>query len=260
MILTSNNLVAGNLIDSNPTGTAVIGQTENGIVFSGSDNTVGGTVAAARNILPTDGIWLQGAASGNLVEGNILGLDITGAIKLAQYGIGIEADGPNNTIGGTVAGSAEHPRRVGLGRPEPGRHQLYGQPDRGQPGRHGHHRDDFDSQRWLSPVDHGRRHQQHDRRHHTRRRQCAVQQQLWVVDRQLLLRQPGRGELDRHRHHRHTVALRLNGRQYRRRRQHDRRHGRRPRATSSRASSTPAALMRTSAPASGSRARGRLAT
>ncbi len=106
MILTSNNLVAGNLIDSNPTGTGVIGQTENGIVFSGSANTVGGTVAAARNILPTDGIWLQGEASGNLVEGNILGLDITGTIKLAQYGIGIEADGPNNTIGGTVAGSA----------------------------------------------------------------------------------------------------------------------------------------------------------
>ncbi len=106
MLLSSNNLVAGNLIDSNPTGTAVIGQTEDGIVFSGSNNTVGGTVAAARNILPTDGIWLQSAASDNLVEGNICGLDITGTIKLAQFGVGIESDGPNNTIGGTTAAAA----------------------------------------------------------------------------------------------------------------------------------------------------------
>jgi len=105
MVLTSDNLVAGNLIDSNPTGTAVISGTAYGITFGGSNNTIGGTVAAARNILPTDGIWLQGNAQHNLVEGNISGLDITGTIKLSSNS-GIEVDGPNNTIGGTVAGAA----------------------------------------------------------------------------------------------------------------------------------------------------------
>ncbi len=105
IVATSDSLVAGNLIDSNPTGTAAIGQTFGGITINGSNNTLGGTVASARNILPTDGIWVQGAASGNLVEGNISGLDITGTIKLSGNS-GIEVDGPNNTIGGTVAGSA----------------------------------------------------------------------------------------------------------------------------------------------------------
>ena len=105
IVATSDNQVAGNLIDSNPTGTAVDGQSYGGITINGSNNTIGGTVAAARNILPTDGIWVQGAASHNLVEGNISGLDITGTIKLSGNS-GIEVDGPDNTIGGTIAGSA----------------------------------------------------------------------------------------------------------------------------------------------------------
>ena len=62
MLLTSNNLIAGNLINSNPTGTAVIGETYGGIAVDGSYNTIGGTVAAARNVLPDDGIWIRARA------------------------------------------------------------------------------------------------------------------------------------------------------------------------------------------------------
>ena len=105
MLMISNNLIAGNLIDSNASNTAALGQTYGGITLTGSGNTVGGTVAAARNDLPTDGIWLQASAQHNLVEGNISGLDITGMIKLSSNS-GIEVDGSNNTIGGTVPGSA----------------------------------------------------------------------------------------------------------------------------------------------------------
>ncbi len=105
ILITSDNLVAGNLIDSNLTGTAVLSQAYSGITVNGSNNTIGGTVAAARNIVPNDSIWLQSGAQGNLVEGNIAGLDITGTVTLSGYGR-IEVDGPNNTIGGTVAGSA----------------------------------------------------------------------------------------------------------------------------------------------------------
>ncbi|MGO9919363.1 MAG: hypothetical protein ACLQIB_32270, partial [Isosphaeraceae bacterium] len=109
-LLTSGNLFAGNLVDTNPTGTAVIGQMYNAVAVAGSNNTIGGTVAAARNILSTDAIWLESPAQNNLVEGNFLGLDITGTVKLTSNG-GIEVDGPNNTIGGTVAGAAN----VGVG-------------------------------------------------------------------------------------------------------------------------------------------------
>ncbi len=106
MDLGSNNLIAGNLVDSNPTGTALLGETYGGITIGGSNNTIGGTVAAARNIMPNNGVWLQGNADHNLVEGNISGLDITGTIKLTTAGAGFEVDGSDNTIGGTVAGSA----------------------------------------------------------------------------------------------------------------------------------------------------------
>ena len=111
MFLTSTTLVAGNLIDSNPSGTAVLGSTEGIIIGTteydpiGSNDTIGGTVAAARNILTNTGIWLQTGAQDDLVEGNISGLDITGTVKLSDSS-GIEVDGPNNTIGGTAAGSA----------------------------------------------------------------------------------------------------------------------------------------------------------
>ena len=101
----SNDLVAGNLIDSNPGGTAVLGELSSAIRVGGSHNTIGGTVAPARNILPTDAIWIQAGAQYNLVEGNISGLDITGTIKLSSSS-GIDVDGANNTIGGTVSGSA----------------------------------------------------------------------------------------------------------------------------------------------------------
>ncbi len=112
MFLTSDTLVEGNLIDSNPTGTAVVGQTQ-GIVIGttaadliDSGNTIGGAVAGAGNILTNTGIWLEHGAQDNLVEGNISGLDITGTVKLTTGGAGIEVDGPDNTIGGTTAGAA----------------------------------------------------------------------------------------------------------------------------------------------------------
>ena len=47
-----------------------------------SDNTVGGTTAAARNIISgnaDDGIEIEGSGtSGNVVEGNFIGTDATG--------------------------------------------------------------------------------------------------------------------------------------------------------------------------------------
>ena len=51
--LTNNNLVANNLIGTNVAGTFPVPNTNNGldIVFGAQGNTVGGTTAAARNVI-----------------------------------------------------------------------------------------------------------------------------------------------------------------------------------------------------------------
>ena len=113
----SNNKVQGNLIGTDKTGTAVLGNLEMGVeINNGSKNLIGGTVSGARNIItgngisssnsviPGVGINIQGvSATGNFIQGNFIGTDITGKTSLnnsAQTGIYIA--GNNNTIGGAT--------------------------------------------------------------------------------------------------------------------------------------------------------------
>jgi hypothetical protein len=110
-----HNLVAGNLIGTIATGTTALGN-GNGMLIWSNYNTVGGTTAGARNIISGNnnpfgggGIAIQNVGnvlaggSYNLVEGNYIGTDITGAIGLGQQATGIGIAGAYNTIGGTTA-------------------------------------------------------------------------------------------------------------------------------------------------------------
>jgi hypothetical protein len=115
----NQNLVAGNLIGTTATGLAALGNGA-GIYVTGNNNTIGGTTAGARNIIAgnsgpggggfdnlaidIDNVGPVSLAGGsyNLVEGNYIGIDITGTTSLGgQAGIGIA--GAYNTIGGTTA-------------------------------------------------------------------------------------------------------------------------------------------------------------
>ncbi len=108
---TAGNLVAGNLIGTDATGKIALGNSNVGVfIFSGaSGNIVGGTSAAARNIISASGsagIVFDGT-SGNLFEGNYVGTDITGSVALGNkaVAVGLQDASPSNTIGGTVAGA-----------------------------------------------------------------------------------------------------------------------------------------------------------
>ncbi len=110
---TSGNLIEGNYIGTNPAGTAALANKRGGVyLYLGSTrNTVGGTTAAARNVISGNGgsgVGLEGkGTSGNLVEGNFIGTNAagTGALGNSADGVRIDTGALANTIGGTVAGS-----------------------------------------------------------------------------------------------------------------------------------------------------------
>jgi parallel beta-helix repeat protein len=104
---TTNNVVQGNFIGTNPAGTAAVGNTFGVYIQDASGNTIGGT-GLARNIISgnaDDGINILGSsATGNTIAGNYVGLDAIGTTALGNGDDGINIESPNNTVGGTTAG------------------------------------------------------------------------------------------------------------------------------------------------------------
>ncbi len=103
---TGGNAVQQSLIGTNAAGTAALANGSGITITDSPNNTIGGTQTAFRNIISgntVDGIRIAGAASvGNLVQGNLIGIDI-GGVAAIPNGSGIEIVGAsNNTIGGAV--------------------------------------------------------------------------------------------------------------------------------------------------------------
>jgi hypothetical protein len=105
---TSGNIVAGNYIGTDITGTNSVGNTIAGIyLLAGTQsNIIGGTIAAARNVISGNtnyGVYFMNpGTSGNLVEGNYIGVTPDGAHALGNQfaGVIIYDGATNNTIGG----------------------------------------------------------------------------------------------------------------------------------------------------------------
>ncbi len=106
---TTGTKIAGNVIGLNPAGTVAIGNSYQGVYVNAPGTIVGGSVAAARNIISANGNngVLIGATTAALVQGNYIGTDVTGSIELGNQfsGVFIDAGGTNNMTGGTAAGT-----------------------------------------------------------------------------------------------------------------------------------------------------------
>ena len=107
----TNNLIQGNFIGVNTSGNAALPNGRDGIMVAGAAQTIGGTAAAAGNVLAANarnGITLAGpAAIGNLVQGNKIGVNAAGTASLANItGVVIQGGATNNTIGGVIAGAS----------------------------------------------------------------------------------------------------------------------------------------------------------
>ena|GEM_PF-1075492 len=115
-----NNVVQGNYIGTDVTGTVALGNAFEGVyVGGGVNNTIGGTTAGAGNLISANGFGgtgrtsglavstfpFQTGATGNLVQGNFVGTNASGTASLgnAHEGVLLEDGASGNTVGGTTA-------------------------------------------------------------------------------------------------------------------------------------------------------------
>lgn len=105
----SGNVVSGNYIGTDPSGSVAVPNGIEGVWVAGRDNTVGGNTAAERNVISGNGLFginVSGSgAQGNVVKGNYIGVDATGQKTLGnRNGVGVSFGAQNNVIGGATPG------------------------------------------------------------------------------------------------------------------------------------------------------------
>jgi hypothetical protein len=104
---TDNNLISGNFIGTDPTGLVDLGNGDTGIEMESANadhNLIGGTTPAARNIISANnnsGIEFEGSSTGNIVQGNFIGLAADGTTALGNFGYGVLFD---SATSGTLVG------------------------------------------------------------------------------------------------------------------------------------------------------------
>ena len=104
LLTEGGNVIEGNFIGTDVTGTADLGNSGSGIVLDGgSDNRVAGNVIASNRFA---GVVIQGdTATGNVIEGNYIGTDVTGTADLGNAGDGIVMERGSNRVVGNVISS-----------------------------------------------------------------------------------------------------------------------------------------------------------
>src|SRR5262249_31137799 len=105
------NVIQGNKIGTDVSGTRALGNYD-GVLISGLNNTIGGPVAGAGNLISgsqRDGINITGEsglrAAGNQIQGNYIGTNVTGTAPLPNGAGVIIFNGTDNLVGGTEAGA-----------------------------------------------------------------------------------------------------------------------------------------------------------
>lgn len=107
----TGNMIRGNYIGTDATGSFAIGNREDGVwIDGGSNTTVGGAVAGAGNLISgnaSSGVATSGSAAGTVIAGNLIGLNAAGTTALgnSRHGVQLAAAGAA-TVGGTTPEAA----------------------------------------------------------------------------------------------------------------------------------------------------------
>jgi titin len=105
----SGNVVLGDLIGTDKSGTAALGNGQDGVLIYGGAT---GNKVGPANVLSANGadVDIEGpGTSGNVVLGNLIGTDKSGTVSLVDAtvaGVLIQGGATGNTVGGTGAGAA----------------------------------------------------------------------------------------------------------------------------------------------------------
>ncbi len=100
------NLVVGNYIGTDATGTVAV-KNSTGISLYSVANTIGGATAASRNLISGNGnaIVSNVSAASTVIQGNYIGTNAAGTSALGNLGYGVFLYGSNSLVGGTTPGS-----------------------------------------------------------------------------------------------------------------------------------------------------------
>jgi hypothetical protein len=133
--IVDNVTIESNFLGTDPTGTQAAGNDGNGVqIYNADNNLVGGAVPHARNILSGNGNYNENkqgvgfaitGGNGNRVQGNYVGTDVSGNLKVSNsYGafvtgrenqIGGDEPGQGNVISGNGGPPNEFGHCVGVG-------------------------------------------------------------------------------------------------------------------------------------------------
>ena len=105
----TGSAIIGDVIGVDKTGAAALGNGGDGVLVMGAANTIGGAGVGAGNVISgngQDGVQVTGpAATGDVLAGNVIGLDRAGSRALGNANNGVEVDAAGNTIGGADPGA-----------------------------------------------------------------------------------------------------------------------------------------------------------
>ncbi len=107
----ASNLVVGNFIGTDITGTLDLGNSLEGVrIENAPNNTIGGSSATSRNVISANltGVTITGPrALANIVQGNFIGTDVSGKLSVGNEvdGVLINSGDSFNLIGGSSTGA-----------------------------------------------------------------------------------------------------------------------------------------------------------
>ncbi|MBI2926743.1 MAG: HYR domain-containing protein [Verrucomicrobia bacterium] len=106
----AGNKIIGNFIGTDVSGSSALGNWQAGgiqIASVATANEIGGEMPGAGNLISANyiGIFILEASTGNRIQGNLIGTDVTGTSALGNVQAGVWGASSGNLIGGSLASS-----------------------------------------------------------------------------------------------------------------------------------------------------------